>query len=81
MGIEEVLSTPRSPWQRAYIERLIGSIRRECLDQVIVWLANYYLACDSSAQGFRFLLRFSHVTMSYGVEKLPNGVFADHIST
>jgi len=36
-GIEEVLSTPRSPWQRAYIERVIGSIRRECLDQVIVF--------------------------------------------
>jgi hypothetical protein len=34
MGIEEVLSTPRSPWQRAYIERMI---RRECLDQVIVF--------------------------------------------
>src|SRR5215831_16576112 len=37
MGIEEVLSTPRSPWQRAYLERVIGSIRRECLDQVIVF--------------------------------------------
>ena len=37
MGIEEVLSTPRSPWQQAYIERVIGSIRRECLDQVIVF--------------------------------------------
>jgi putative transposase len=36
MGIEEVLSGPRSPWQRAYVERLIGSIRRECLDHVIV---------------------------------------------
>jgi transposase InsO family protein len=36
MGIEEVLSVPRSPWQRAYVERLIGSIRRECLDHVIV---------------------------------------------
>src|SRR5260370_2926339 len=35
--IEEVLSTPRSPWQRAYIERVIGSIRRECLDHVIVF--------------------------------------------
>ena len=32
LTIEEVLSTPRSPWQRAYIERVIGSIRRECLD-------------------------------------------------
>jgi putative transposase len=37
MGIEEVLSAPRSPWQRAYVERLIGTIRRECLDHVIVF--------------------------------------------
>jgi transposase InsO family protein len=37
MGIQEVLSAPRSPWQRAYIERLIGSIRRECLDHLIVF--------------------------------------------
>jgi len=35
-GIQEVLGAPRSPWQRAYIERVIGSIRRECLDHVIV---------------------------------------------
>jgi transposase InsO family protein len=28
MGIKQVLSAPRSPWQRAYVERLIGSIRR-----------------------------------------------------
>ena len=37
MGIKEVLSAPRSPWQRAYVERLIGTIRRECLDHVIVF--------------------------------------------
>jgi putative transposase len=36
MGIEEVLSAPQSPWHNPYVERLIGSIRRECLDQVIV---------------------------------------------
>ena len=34
MKIREVLSAPRSPWQRAYVERVIGSIRRECLDHV-----------------------------------------------
>jgi transposase InsO family protein len=34
MGIEEVPSAPRSSWQRAYVERIIGSIRRECLDHV-----------------------------------------------
>src|SRR5216683_6677281 len=37
MKIEEVLSAPRSPWQRAYVERVIGSIRRECLDHLIVF--------------------------------------------
>jgi transposase InsO family protein len=37
MGIKQVLSAPRSPWQRAYIERLIGTIRRECLDHIIVF--------------------------------------------
>ena len=37
LGIGEVLSAPRSPWQRAYVERVIGTIRRECLDHLIVF--------------------------------------------
>src|SRR3989475_4555539 len=36
LGMSEVLSTYGAPWQRAYIERVIGTIRRECLDHVIV---------------------------------------------
>jgi transposase InsO family protein len=36
LSIREVLTAPQSPWQNAYVERLIGSIRRECLDHVIV---------------------------------------------
>ena len=36
LGIKEVITAPRSPWQNAYVERVIGSIRRECLDHVIV---------------------------------------------
>jgi hypothetical protein len=36
MGIEEVLTAPRSPWQNPFAERVIGSVRRECLDHVIV---------------------------------------------
>jgi transposase InsO family protein len=37
MAIEEVVTAPRSPWQNAYVERIIGSIRRECLDHVIIF--------------------------------------------
>jgi putative transposase len=36
MGIEEVVTAAQSPWQNPYAERLIGSIRRECLDHLIV---------------------------------------------
>ena len=41
MGIEEVLTAYRSPWQNAYVERLNGSIRRECTDHVIVFGENH----------------------------------------
>jgi transposase InsO family protein len=37
MGIMEVITAPRSPWQNPYAERLIGSIRRECLDHVLIF--------------------------------------------
>jgi putative transposase len=36
MGICEVLTAPQSPWQNPFAERLIGSIRRECLNHVLV---------------------------------------------
>ena len=36
IGIEEILTAPRSPWRNAYVERMIGSIRRDCLDHVVV---------------------------------------------
>jgi hypothetical protein len=36
LGLTEAVCSPMSPWQNPYVERLIGSIRRECLDHVIV---------------------------------------------
>jgi len=36
LGLEEIRIAPRSPWQSPYVERLIGSVRRDCLDHVIV---------------------------------------------
>jgi putative transposase len=47
IGIEDVVTAVRSPWQNAYTERLIGSIRRECLDHVII----------ANARGLRRVLR------------------------
>ena len=49
MGIEEVLTAPQAPWQNPFAERLIGSVRRECLDHVMVF---------SEAQLFRVLTEY-----------------------
>jgi transposase InsO family protein len=61
MGIKEVVTAPRSPWQNPFVERLIGSIRRDCLDHVIVLseshlkqiLTSYfeYYHCDRTHYG------------------------------
>ena len=52
MDITEVLSAPRSPWQNAYAERLIGSIRRECLNHVIVLTEHHLRRLLSSYLGY-----------------------------
>jgi putative transposase len=37
MNIKEIITAPRSPWQNACVERVIGSIRRECLDHLVIF--------------------------------------------
>ena len=49
MDIQELLTAPRSPWQNAYVERFIGSVRRECLDHVLVF----------NATGLQWLMKLS----------------------
>jgi putative transposase len=60
LGIRQVLTAPRSPWQNPYVERVIGSLRRECLNHVIVLnqrhlqrilheYVDYYHACRTHA--------------------------------
>ncbi len=36
LGIEQIVTSYKSPWQNPYVERLIGTVRRECLDHMIV---------------------------------------------
>ena len=43
MVVEEVVTAYRSPWQNSYCERLIDSIGRECLDNVVVFGETYQL--------------------------------------
>jgi hypothetical protein len=47
MGIKEVVIAPRSPWRSPYVERLIGSIRRERLDHVIVLTEKHPVRMDA----------------------------------
>ena len=64
MGIKEVLSAPRSPWQRAYVERVIGTIRRECLDHLIVFNER------SLCRQLRCFMDYYHRTRTHlGLEK------------
>ena len=61
MGINEVVTPPRSPWQNPFVERLVGSIRQDCLDHVIVLSQNHlkrmlaayfeYYHCDRTHYG------------------------------
>jgi transposase InsO family protein len=41
LGVHEVKIAPRSPWQNPYVERLIGTLRRECLDHILVLNENH----------------------------------------
>ena len=74
LGIEEVLTAYRSPWQNPYCERWIGTARRDCLDHVIIWneahlrrtlheFLSYYHA-DRTHQGLS-LIHISEPTRPY----------------
>jgi putative transposase len=64
LDIEQVLTSPRSPWQNSYVERVIGSIRRECLDHVIVFNDQHL------RQVLREYLDYYHRTRTHlGLEK------------
>jgi putative transposase len=70
IGIQEVLTPPRSSWQNAYVERFIGSVRRKCLDHVFVLTAaglrrvlNEYVAYYSQTR--------THLALNKGLHPFP----------
>lgn len=75
LGMEQVLTAPRSPWQNSYAERLIGSIRRECLDQVAVFNADHVRLLLASY--FQYYHRWrTHLSLAYGLSRAPTPLTA-----
>jgi putative transposase len=73
LGTQEILIAPRSPWQNAFVERLIGSIRRECLNHVVV------LKSTTPAQDTEELLRLlPRVADTFGIGKGCSRTARDH---
>src|ERR1700684_15631 len=69
MGIRDRPITPRSPWQNGHVERVIGSIRRECLDHVIV-MGDAHLRCTFAAYIKYYNAARTHLAMG---KDSPNG--------
>ncbi len=66
MGIRDKPIAPASPWQNGFVERLIGSIRRECVDHIIV-LGEAHLTSSPLPQGLGF--RYTQVGLTSPVGK------------
>ena len=60
MSIRDHPIAPRSPWQNGYAERLIGSIRRECLDHIVVWARS---PCAAPLRPMPTTTRSGHISL------------------
>ena len=72
MDITEVITAPRSPWQNPYVERAIGSIRRECLDHLIVFSERHLRRVLSSYQDYYHRTR-RHLSLREDCPDPPTG--------
>ena len=68
LDIQEVVTAPRSPWQNPYSERVIGSLRRECLDYIVV-LGEKHLR-----RIMRHYLSYYRSQDAFDVEKMRQGL-------
>ena len=72
MWITEVIATPRSLWQNAYIERVIGSIRCECLDHIVIFNERHLRRVLSSYVDYYHSTR-THLALEQGLPRLTPG--------
>jgi transposase InsO family protein len=61
-GIKEVTTAPGSPWQNPYVERLIGLMRRECLDYMII-MGTCHIKCIPSSYVEYFHSARTHLSL------------------
>jgi transposase InsO family protein len=70
MGIRDRPIAPRSPWQNPYVERLIGTLRRECLDHVRI--------CIIATRGYDFREGQVSQDQDFGLQRHPWPQKANH---
>jgi transposase InsO family protein len=63
MGIRDRPISPGSPWQNAYVERLIGTVRRECLDRMLIFGEAHLRQVLSSYAGYYNEVRTHHLAL------------------
>jgi hypothetical protein len=76
LGIEEVVIASRSPWRNAYVERLIGSIRRECLEHLVVCSERHLMRTPTNisaiiSTGAR-IWRWGWIVLAHDHDNLPS---------
>jgi transposase InsO family protein len=74
MGIRDRPIAPRSPWQNGYAERLIGTIRRDCLDHVIVLANDTFVTCFSRIRDTT--MRLARICLCKGSVQILSHIFS-----
>jgi len=75
MGIRDRPISPRSPWQNPYVERLIGTVRRECLDRMLIFCETHLRRVLSSYAAYynevrRHLALAKDAPLGRGVQRI-----------
>ena len=73
MGTRDRPISPRSPWQNPYVERLIGTVRRECLDRMLVFGEAHLRQILSSYEAYYNEVR-THLALGLGRAVQRTGV-------